>query len=75
VPAAGEHYLDPKALAGKSADYLREEIVERVAGAPMAMASVGRDQESLSAELEMDRTVSTLESHLALEAGARPVAV
>jgi catalase len=35
VPAAGEHYLDAKALAGKSADYLREEIVERVAHGPI----------------------------------------
>jgi catalase len=35
VPAAGEHYPDPDMLAGKSADYLREEIVDQVARGPV----------------------------------------
>ena len=35
VPEAGEHYLDKTELARKSADYLSEEIVQRVAAGPI----------------------------------------
>lgn len=51
VPAAGEHYLDPETLSGKSADYLREEIIERVAGAPIEFtwyAQVAQDGDDIA---------------------------
>jgi catalase len=35
VPEAGEHYLTAAAIAGKSPDYLRDEITKRVAAGPI----------------------------------------
>ncbi|MBA2589990.1 MAG: catalase family peroxidase [Alphaproteobacteria bacterium] len=36
VPAAGEHYLDAAALAAKSANFLQDDIVQRLAKGPVS---------------------------------------
>jgi catalase len=36
VPAAGEHYLDAAALQAKSADFLQQDIVQRLAKGPVS---------------------------------------